>query len=178
MEREEWLEWIALIVVILLFWPYMLFRWFPLDLLIEKMLTVVRAETSFWEREGVYGDLRNYVVDALIAEGYLTETSGNTWIEHLRARRVEANREAIEPLAPAAEALLRRLHSVRQRFGSADFLTGEEHEITYTHLNSPAALINLEDPAEGLLWADALGITIYEALVSLRQLEPSGEGGM
>ena len=30
MEREEWLEWIALIVVILLFWPFIFWGWFPL----------------------------------------------------------------------------------------------------------------------------------------------------
>ena len=30
MEREEWIEWIALIVVILLWWPLLLFHWFPL----------------------------------------------------------------------------------------------------------------------------------------------------
>jgi hypothetical protein len=30
MEREEWIEWIALIVVILLWWPLILLHWFPL----------------------------------------------------------------------------------------------------------------------------------------------------
>lgn len=30
MEREEWWDWIAAIVVILLFWPFILWRWFPL----------------------------------------------------------------------------------------------------------------------------------------------------
>jgi hypothetical protein len=152
-------------------------QWYPLDLLIEKMLTVVRAETSFWEREGVYGDLRNYVIDAMIAEGYLEDKSGNTWIDHLRRRRLEPNREVIEQLAPAADALLRRLHSVRQRCGSAVFLNSEETEVTYTQLNTPASLTSLDDPAEGLLWADALGITLFEVLVSLRQLEPTSEGG-
>jgi hypothetical protein len=153
-------------------------QWYPLDLLIEKMLQIVRAETSFWEREGVYGDLRNYVVDALVAEGYLMETGGDTWVEHFRRRRVEPNREAIQSVAPDAEALLRRLSAWRQRFGSTMFLAEEEPEVTYTHLNTPASLVTVDNPADSLLWADALGITIYEALVSLRQLEPTGEGGV
>ena len=153
-------------------------QWYPLDLLVEKMLQVVRTETGFWEREGIYGDLRNYVVDALIAEGYLVEKGGDTLIDHFRRRKSEPIRETIEPVAPAAEALLRRLHVVRQRFGSAIFLAEEEPEVTYTHQNAPASLITLEDPAGSLLWADALGISIYETLVALRQLEPAGEGGL
>jgi hypothetical protein len=152
-------------------------HWHPLDFLLEKMLVVVRAETSFWEREGVYGDLRNYIIDTLVAEGYLVEKGGNTWIDHLRRRRIEPNREAIEELAPAAEALLRRLHGIRQRNGSALWTVGEEPEISYTHLNTPASLTSLDDPEQGMLWADALGISLYEALVALRQLEPTNEGG-
>jgi hypothetical protein len=30
MEREEWLEWGAMILVILAWWPLILFHWFPL----------------------------------------------------------------------------------------------------------------------------------------------------
>jgi hypothetical protein len=153
-------------------------QWYPLDLLVEKMLQVVRTETGFWEREGIYGDLRNYVVDALIAEGYLVEKGGDTLIDHFRRRKIEPVRETIEPIAPVAESLLQRLHSLRQRFGSAVFLAEEEPEMTYTHQNTPASLVTLEDPAGSLLWADALGISIHETLVALRQLEPAGEGGL
>ena len=151
--------------------------WAPLDILIEKMLQIVRAETTFWEREGVYGDLRNYVVDSLIAEGYLIEKGGDTWIDHFRRRRIEPNREVIAPVEPAAEALLKRIQTVRQRYGSSLFAQEDEPDVTYTHQNVPASLTTLEDPARSLLWADALGITLYEVLVSLRQLEPAGEGG-
>lgn len=151
--------------------------WVPLDLLIEKMLQVVRAETTFWQREGVYGDLRNYVADCLVAEGYLIERTSNTWIEHLRKRRLEPNMELVEPLAPAAEALLRRMRSLRQRYGSAELLGEEERQASYTHLNAPAHLIQVEGDVADLLWADALGLTVYEALVGLRQLEPNAEGG-
>lgn len=152
--------------------------WVPLDLLIEKMMQVVRAETTFWQREGVYGDLRNYVADCLVAEGYLIEKTSNTWIEHLRKRRLEPDLEAIEKLRPAAEALRRRLHLVRQRFGSAEFLGEDERQSSYNHVNAPARLTQVEGDVSEILWADALGLSLYEVLVGLRQLEPSGEGGV
>jgi hypothetical protein len=151
--------------------------WVPLDLLVEKILEVVRAETTFWQREGVYGDLRNYVEDCLVAEGYLVERGGNTWIEHLRKRRLEPNREAIEPLAPAAEALLQAMRRIRQRYGSAELLGEDERQASYTHVNAPAHLTQVEGDVTDILWADALGLTLYETLVGLRQLEPNAEGG-
>lgn len=149
--------------------------WYPLELVVEKMLTVVRAETGFWQREGVYGDLRNYVAETLAAEGYLTENTSNTWVEHFRRRRMEPNREAIATLAEEADALRHRLRSLRRRYGSAEFLGEEDREATYTHLNTPASLTSVEDVSQ-VLWADALGITIFETLVALRQLEPTGDG--
>lgn len=153
-------------------------QWFPLDLIIEKMLQVVRAETSFWQRESVYGDLRNYVADALVAEGFLQEVGANTWIQHLRRRRLEPDREAIQELETSAEDLLDRLETIRRRYGSAEFLADDEREVSYTHLNTPAALIQVNGNVQDLLWADALGISIYETLVGLRQLEPTGDGGL
>jgi len=153
-------------------------QWFPLDLVIEKMLQVVRAETSFWQRESVYGDLRNYVAEALVAEGFLREVGANTWIEHLRRQRLEPDREAIAKLETSAEDLLRRLRMIRERYGSAEFLADDEREVSYTHLNTPAALTQVSGSVQDLLWADALGISIYETLVGLRQLEPTGDGGL
>jgi hypothetical protein len=151
--------------------------WAPLDLLVEKILEVVRAETTFWQREGVYGDLRNYVEDNLVAAGYLEDRGGNTWLEHLRKRRLEPNRQAIESLAPAAEALLHQMRQVRQRHGSAELLGEDERQASYTHVNAPAHLTQVEGDVTDLLWADALGLTLYETLVGLRQLEPNAEGG-
>ena len=151
--------------------------WVPLDLVIEKLLEVVRAETTFWQREGVYGDLRNYVADCLVAEGYLIERGGNTWIEHLRKRRLEPNLETVEPLAPAAAALQRRMRQVRQRYGSAELLGEDERSASYTHVNAPAHLTQVEGDVADILWADALGLTLHETLVGLRQLEPNSEGG-
>lgn len=152
-------------------------RWAPLDLLVEKLLQVVRAETTFWQREGVYGDLRNYVADCLVAEGYLVERGGNTWVEQLRKRRLEPNLETIRPLVPEAEALLRRMREIRQRYGSAELLGEEERLATYSHVNAPAHLTQVEGDVQDLLWADALGLSLYETLVGLRQLEPNSEGG-
>ncbi|HEY3397950.1 MAG TPA: hypothetical protein VGM19_09870 [Armatimonadota bacterium] len=152
--------------------------WFPLDLVLERMLQVVRAETTFWQREGVYGDLRNYVADSLVALGYLIEITGNTWIETLRRRRLDPNIPAIEKLAPSAETLLQRVRSIRQRYGSSAFLGESERDASYTHLNAPASLTQVEGDVTQILWADALGISLYEILVAIRQLEPTGEGGV
>ncbi len=151
--------------------------WVPLDLLVEKVLEVVRAETTFWQREGVYGDLRNYVADCLVAEGYLVERGSNTWLEQLRKRRLEPNLEIIEPVAPAAEALLRGVRMVRQRYGSAELLGEDERQASYTHVNAPAHLTQVEGDVADILWADALGLTLHETLLGLRQLEPNAEGG-
>lgn len=150
-------------------------QWHPMELVIEKMLNVVRAETGFWQREGVYGDLRNYVAESLVADGYLTEATSNTWVEHFRRRRMVPSLAAVEPLEAEAEALRNRLRTLRRRFGSAEFLGDDEPDTTYTHLNTPATLTSVEDVRQ-VLWADALGITIFETLVALRQLEPTGDG--
>ncbi len=54
--------------------------WVSLDELLEHILRVARAEISFWKREGVYGDLCNYIEEALVARGYLREVSRDNWL--------------------------------------------------------------------------------------------------
>ncbi len=149
--------------------------WVSLDELLEQILKVARAEISFWKREGVYGDLCNYIEEALVARGYLRELPRNTWLERLRSRELQVNRDAIEQHQPAAEELHRRLTEFRRAYGSeqtqqlADDLTQPEEE-------ADSELGNWTDPLDELPLDDALRMSIYEALVCLRQLEPSGGG--
>ena len=68
MEREEWLEWIAAIVVILLFWPFILWRWFPLpyQIFVYVFAAVVLGVTLYRRikrvREGL--DYSREILDA------------------------------------------------------------------------------------------------------------------
>jgi len=149
--------------------------WISLDELLEQMLKVVRAEISFWKREGVYGDLCNYVEEALVARGYLYELPRNTWIERLRGRELQANRDAIQQHQPAAEELHRRLTEFRRTYGS------EQIQQMADDLTKPAEEANQElsewgGPLDELPLDDVVRMSIYEALACLRQLEPSGGG--
>jgi len=149
--------------------------WISLDELLEQTLKVARAEISFWKREGVYGDLCNYIEEALVARGYLRELPRRTWLERLRSRELQVNREAIEQRQPAAEELHQRLTEFRRAYGSeqtrqlADDLTQPQEEANQE-------LSELTDPLDELPLDDALRMSIYETLHSLRQLEPSGGG--
>ncbi len=149
--------------------------WISLDELLEQILKVARAEISFWKREGVYGDLCNYLEEALVARGYLHEMPRHTWLERLRSRELRINREAIEQRQPAADELHQRLTEFRRSHGSpqtrqlADDLTQPDEEANQE-------LSNWTAPLDELPLDDALRMSIYEALASLRQLEPSGGG--
>ncbi len=149
--------------------------WISLDELLEQTLKVARAEISFWKREGVYGDLCNYIEETLVARGYLRELPRRTWLERLRGRELQVNREAIEQRQPAADKLHQRLTEFRQTHGSeqtrqlADDLTQPQEE-------ADSELGNWTGPLDELPLDDALRMSIYEALVCLRQLEPSGGG--
>jgi len=149
--------------------------WVSLDELLEQMLKVARAEISFWKREGVYGDLCNYTEEALVARGYLHELPRHTWLERLRSRELRINRDAIEQHQPAADELHQRLTEFRRAYGSeqtrqlADDLTKPQEE-------ADSALSEWTGPLDELPLDDALRMSIYEALSSLRQLEPSGGG--
>ncbi len=149
--------------------------WISLDELLEHILRVARAEISFWKREGVYGDLCNYIEEALVARGYLHELPRRTWLERMRNRELQVNRDAIQQHETAAEELHQRLTEFRQTHGSeqtrqlADDLTQLDEEANQE-------LAAWTDPLDELPLDDALRMSIYEALVSLRQLEPSGGG--
>jgi hypothetical protein len=152
--------------------------WIPLDLVFEQMLKEVRGTMTFWQREGVYSDLRNYVAKCLVQEGYLVEQDSGTLVEQFRKSKLVPREDLIRALEGEAEDLRLRLRDLRERYGSSVFLEKEDRESTYTHLNTPAALTTLDSTKSPILWADALGVSIYESLAVIRQLEPTGEGGI
>jgi hypothetical protein len=151
--------------------------WCTLDEVIERALRAMRQEISFWERSGVYGDLRNYVASALVAQGYLIQPTKETWLDRRRTNRPKPNLEAVEGLRGDLTALQERLAQFRQRHGSAH-ARGE--------MDSPGSaaslrdvdpdLVNRESDFDDMPLHDVLRISVYEVLVSLRQLEPSGDG--
>jgi len=149
--------------------------WISLDELLEHILRVARAEISFWKREGVYGDLCNYIEEALVARGYLHELPRRTWLERLRNRELQVNRDAIQQHEQAAGELhqrlteFRRAHGYEQTRQLADDLTQLDEEANQE-------LSEWTAPLDELPLDDALRMSIYEGLVSLRQLEPSGGG--
>ena len=146
-----------------------------LDELLEHILKVARAEISFWKREGVYGDLCNYIEEALVARGYLHELPRDNWLARLRSRDLQVNRDAIQQHQSAAEELHQRLTEFRRAHGSeqtqqlADDLTQLDEEANQERSA-------WTEPLDELPLDDALRMSIYEALVCLRQLEPSGDG--
>ena len=147
--------------------------WISLNELVEQVLKVARAEISFWKRQGVYGDLCNYVEEALIGDGYMRELPRVTWLERLRSRRLEVNRAAIEARRADAEALHRRLAEFRRTHGSEQTREMAE-DLTSPSQEADSELGSYTGPPEELPLDDALRLSIYETLYSLRQLEPSG----
>ena len=153
--------------------------WCPLDEVIEKALKAMRQEMSFWERGGVYADLRNYVASALVVQGYLIQPERETWLDRTRSRKPKPNVSAIEELRPAAEELNQQLRRFRIEHGSAHARGEGEPDASYRGpQHTDPALTTQEQDLENMPLDDCLRISIHEALVSLKQLEPSGEGGI
>ncbi len=147
--------------------------WVSLDELIEQVLKVARAEISFWKRQGVYADLCNYVEEALIAAGYMRELARGTWLERLRGRRLQINRQAIEERRSDADDLHRCLVEFRCTHGSEQTREMAE-DLTSPSKEADSELATDSGPLDELPLDDALRLSIYETLHCLRQLEPSG----
>ncbi len=154
--------------------------WCPLDEIIERALKAMRQEIGFWERSGVYGDLRNYVASALIAQGYVIQPDRETWLDRARSRRPRPNVPAIEKVKPDAEELAKRLARFKATHGSP-FARGEaepaEGQQQLVREADPS-LATRESEFEEMPFDDCLRISIYETLVSLKQLEPSSGSGV
>jgi hypothetical protein len=153
--------------------------WCALDEIVERALKAMRQEISFWERSGVYGDLRNYVASALIAQGYLIAPPRQAWFERGSARLPKPNEPAIEKLHAAAETLKRRLDQFRLKHGSP-YARGELEppEGQQAVHNVDPELATREGDFDDMPLDDCLRISIYETLLSLKQLEPSGDAGI
>jgi hypothetical protein len=153
--------------------------WCALDEIIERALRAMRQEITFWERSGVYGDLRNYVASALVAQGFLVQPGRETWIDRRNSRRPKPNPEAVQTLEEAREELRQRLGQYRQQHGSAHARGEAEPEEGKPQVrNTDPSLVTREEALEDMPLDDCLRLSIYEALVSLKQLEPSGDAGV
>jgi hypothetical protein len=152
--------------------------WVSIDDLIDRMIRALRQELSFWERTGVYGDLRSYVEDALVAQGYLIPPEKATWLDRVRTKRPQANVEAIERLAGDAVALRARLVDFRRRQGSAEAADAIPQEGPLPITQVDPALIDTKRSLGDLPLDDCLRVSVYEVLTSLKQLEPSSDPGV
>lgn len=152
--------------------------WVALDDLVDRMLRAIRQELSFWERTGVYGDLRSYVEDALAASGYLLPPERATWLDRVRSKRPRPNVGAIEALANEARALRRRLADFRRRYGSAEAIASIPEDGPLPITDVDPHLMDSNRPLGELPLDDCLRASLYEALTALRQLEPSSDAGV
>ncbi len=151
-------------------------HWVSLDTLVEQALRTMRQEMTFWQRSGVYGDIRQYVESALIAQGYLIEPSRPTWLDRVRSRRPFPHQEAVLRLARAADDLAERLARFRRTHGGN--LLPEGGRETEALRQADTALLSPQGPESDLPLDEVLRMSIYETLVALRQLEPSGDAGV
>ncbi|MCX7598663.1 MAG: hypothetical protein N2512_07310 [Armatimonadetes bacterium] len=152
--------------------------WVALDDLVDRMLRAIRQELSFWERTGVYGDLRSYVEDALAASGYLFPPERVTWLDRVRSKRPRPNVEAIGALADEARALRLRLAQFRRRHGSQEAAAAIPEDGPLPITDVDPHLMDSNRPLGELPLDDCLRASLYEALTALRQLEPSSDAGV
>ncbi len=153
-------------------------NWVAIDDLIDRMLRAIRQELSFWERTGVYGDLRTYVENALVAQGYLLPPERSTWLDRVRQKRRRPNVPAIEKLADEARRLRERLVEFRRRYGSTEAVEGVEVEGPLPIGNVDPKIIDAKTAIGELPLDDCLRASLYEVLTELKQLEPSSDSGV
>jgi hypothetical protein len=149
----------------------------PLDELVEDMLKVMRQELSFWEKAGIYADIRQYVEAALIDQGYLIAPTRDTWFDKLRHLRPVVNERALDEIDRLADELADRLADFRCRQGSeaaaaADSVPGGRTE------EVDEGLVEASPPFDSLPLHDCLKVSLYEAMMAIRQLEPSEDVGV
>jgi hypothetical protein len=145
-----------------------------LDALLEQALRTMRQEMSFWQRSGVFGDIRQYVESALIAQGYLMEPARPTWLDRVRTQRPLPHVEGIMELEPDLNALTAQITSFRARFGGNLLPEGRETESLRQADNALLCPVDVEQiPLD-----EMLRMSIYETLLAIRQLEPSGDAGV
>lgn len=152
-------------------------EFFALEEILERSLKAMRQEMTFWERGTLCSDLRRYVETALIAQGYLNAPDRDTWLDTVRTKRPTCNESACEAVRPEAISQLRRLETFRKMHGSAYAVTPEKDEKGQI-VDIDPAVISASEGFETMPIDDVLRATIHEAVVSIKQLEPSGEAGI
>jgi len=150
---------------------------FSLDEVLERALKAIRQEMSFWERGGICSDLRNYVEADLVARGYLIPPERETWLDRVRTKRPTPDVEAIKQLESEAAALARRLEGFRKMHGSPVAVSPETDEQGRI-VDIDPGLMNSDRELDDLPLDDCLRASIHEAIVAIKQLEPSGEAGV
>ncbi len=151
-------------------------NWVTLDVLVEQSLKTIRQELTFWQRAGVYGDLRQYVEAALIAQGYLIEPHRPTWLDKVRQCRPLVHEEGVLRLEPAAEALAERMARFRTTYGGNMLPEGGSETEALKDIDH--ALLSPGESLDEIPMDEILRISIYETIQALRQLEPSGDAGV
>lgn len=152
-------------------------QFFTLEEVLERGLKAIRQELSFWERGTVCSDLRSHVETALVADDYLNAPDRETWLDTVRKQRSTCNPDAIAPFADDAHALLRRLETFKKMHGSP-FALAPEKDDKGVLVDIDPAILNAAEDFEEMPFDDVLRATIHEAIVSIKQLEPSGEAGI
>ena len=150
---------------------------FTFDEVLERALRAIRQEMTFWQRGTVCSDLRRYVEDALIAQGYLNQPERETWLDKVRSARPTLNAAAIAALSEEAEALEAQLRAFRQHHGSKYAIEPSQDEQGKL-VDMDPELASTKESLDQLPLDDCVRMTIHEAIVSIKQLEPSGEAGV
>ncbi len=150
--------------------------WSTLDVLVEQSLKTIRQELTFWQKAGVYGDLRQYVEAALIAQGYLIEPHRPTWLDKVRQARPTVHLEGVLELEPDAKALSERMAGFRATHGGNMLPEGDTEIEALKDVDQ--ALLSPGEAVEDIPMDEILRISIYETIQALRQLEPSGDAGV
>ncbi len=151
-------------------------HWVTLDAVVEQALKTIRQEMSFWQRAGVFGDIRLYVESALIAQGYLIEPGRPTWLDRVRSRRPEPHEEGVRRLERDADELAALLTEFRRTRGGN--MLPESGTETEALRQVDTALLSPGDALDEIPLDEMLRISIYETLMAIRQLEPSGDAGV
>ncbi len=151
-------------------------HWVTLDAVIEQALKTIRQEMTFWQRAGVFGDIRQYVESALVAQGYLIEPGHPTWLDRVRSRRPQPHEEGVRRLERDADELAALLTEFRRTRGGN--LLPEGSSETEALRQVDPALLSPGDALDEIPLDEMLRISIYETLMAIRQLEPSGDAGV
>ncbi len=150
--------------------------WVTLDELVEHALKAIRQEMSFWEKGSVYSDLRNYIGIGLTAQRFLVPPPQETWLDRMRRKSPSINPIAMRThlLEERAAKLQAEVEAFRKRFASPAAC----EDPTWPSGEVDPALLSPTCPLDDLPLDDCLQVSIYETLISIRQLEPSGEAGI